>query len=87
MLGKHYVRTRLRAALKRDSDIINFLTFQQLLMRSCLIDELKQRLLAKPGKEWDFSIFQPRVGYDNGESELKKLIYGNLRLFKPVKHV
>lgn len=53
-----------------------------------MIDELRQRLTAKPGKDWTFSVFEPRnINLNNEQNELKKLIYGNIRMFKPVKHV
>ena len=87
LLVKHYVNTRLRAAFKRDGDLLGIINFNILILRSCLIDELRQRLLSKPGKEWTFSVFEGRNQAGNQSNELKKLIYGNLRMFKPVKHV
>ena len=87
LLVKHYVNTRLRAAFKRDGDLLGIINFNILILRSCLIDELRQRLLSKPGKEWTFSVFEGRNQSGNQSNELKKLIYGNLRMFKPVKHV
>ena len=86
ILAKNYVEKTLRAEYKRFADRITLVTFNMLIMRSCLIDELKQRLIAKPGKEWTFSVFQGRA-IKKTDAELKKLIYCNLRMFKPVKHV
>jgi hypothetical protein len=86
ILAQHYVSTRIVSTVKRDYDIINFFTFNSLIYRSCLIDELKQRLASKPNKEWTFSIFMGR----DPEIELQKTKRGvqkNLRLFRPIKHV
>lgn len=57
LLIKQYVNTRLRAVFKRDADLLGITNFNIIILRSCLIDELRQRLLAKPGKEWTFSVF------------------------------
>lgn len=56
-------------------------------MRSCLIDELKQRIISAPGEEWTFSVFNSRdIKLDNGY-DLKKLLANNQRKEKPVKRV
>jgi len=88
ILVKHYVKTHLRVDVERTSDAINLGTFQKLIMRSCLIDEIKQRLISKPGKEWTISVFNSRDSkFDKKAFDLKKLIYGNNKMFKPIKHV
>lgn len=72
ILGTHLVTTRIRATLLMDSDLINFFTFSVLILRSCLTDELRQRLASKPGKEWTFSVFKPRAT----EYDLQKMKRG-----------
>lgn len=48
ILARHYLDRIALQNVKRIRDIINQVNFSILVCRSCLIDEIKQRLLSKP---------------------------------------
>lgn len=48
----------------------------QSVQRSCLIDEIKKRLKARPGKDFTNSVFTGRDGtYDVNAYNLKRMLY------------
>lgn len=86
VLADHIVKTRIKSTMLRDADLINFFNFNLLVYKSCLTDEMKQRLTGKPGKEWTFSVFRPRdKSFDL--MRIKRGLQKNMQLYRPPKHV
>ncbi len=81
MLADHYVDTRIKSTLLRDNDLIDIVTYKILVLRSCLCDELKSRLLSKPGKLWTFSVFQGR-GNELEAKEIKRGVQKRMQVFR-----
>ena len=57
ILNQHYLQSRIRAVLKHDKEKITMRNFRNHVVRSCLIEEFRNRLTAKPGTEHTFSAF------------------------------
>jgi hypothetical protein len=58
----------------------------KIISRSCLIEELKKRLLSKPGSEHAFSIFNSRdKKFDQAQFKAQKAMFADTKLIK--KHL
>ena len=79
-LQTYYVNSKLRAIAKNPYYVFDTKAFMQIIQRSCLIQEIKLRLMSKPGKLWTFSVFNSRdTEYDLLEYRTKKELYANLK--------
>jgi len=72
----------------REDDIITWPTFRVLILKSCLQDELVARLMSKPEKNWNFSVFQERPTLELDAKALSKRGGAkNFQSFRQAKHV
>jgi hypothetical protein len=86
MLVDHEVNKRINSELKREDDIITWPTFRLLILKSCLTEELFSRLTSKPGKNWNFSVFQTRPSFEEQKTG-KRGGSKNFQTFRQAKNV
>lgn len=60
ILQDYYIKNVLRSKTNASFEKIDKEKFMKIISRSCLIEEIKKRLLTKPGVEQVFSIFNSR---------------------------
>ena len=88
ILSKYYVERQIREMLPKEAERINLFVFSRLVMRSCLIDEIKQRILSKPRTEWTFNCFESKDStYDAKAFALKQAYYKEKKMYRQAKHV
>lgn len=60
LIQEYYVKYVLRSKSVKSYEIVDEERFMKIVSRSCLIEEIKKRLLSKPETEHLFSIFNSR---------------------------
>jgi hypothetical protein len=60
LIQDYYVKFVLRSKSDRCYEKVDLERFMKIISRSCLIEEIKKRLLSRPGTEHSFSIFNSR---------------------------